>query len=206
MISIIDDDRIVREAVGDLVQSLGYEVATFDSAEGFLDSGRLAETSCLITDLQLPGVNGLELQTKLLADGASLPIIFITAFPQEKFRKRAMNAGAVGFLNKPFEEHVFLDCLDTALKASKGTRRKHSLAGAFDADEVRILAEAFEQAWKAVQESGAPFACEGDASATREFLAMRIIDIAQLGERDPARLRDDALRYLARANLKNSGA
>jgi FixJ family two-component response regulator len=116
MISIIDDDRIVREALGDVVQSLGYEVATFDSAEEFLDSGRVAETSCLITDLQLPGLDGLELQTKLLADGYSLPVIFITAFPQEKFRRRAMNAGAVCFLSKPFEEHIFLDCLDKALK------------------------------------------------------------------------------------------
>jgi FixJ family two-component response regulator len=115
----------VREAVGDLVQSLGYEVATFDSAETFLNSGRLAETSCLIIDLQLPGLDGLELQTKLVADGYSLPIIFITAFPQEQFRRRAMNAGAVGFLSKPFEEHVFLDCLGRALKASTAIRRDH---------------------------------------------------------------------------------
>jgi hypothetical protein len=82
---------------------------------------------------------------------------------------------------------------------------KHALAGAFDADEVRILAEAFEQAWKVVQESGAPFASEGCASATRELLAVRIIEIAQLGERDPARLRDDALSYLARSKLKGTG-
>ena len=122
MISIIDDDRIVREAVGDLVQSLGHEVATFDSAEEFLDSGRLAETSCLITDLQLPGLGGLELQTKLLADGYSLPIIFITAFPREKFRRQAMNAGAVGFLNKPFEVPIFLECLSKALKLVPGPK------------------------------------------------------------------------------------
>jgi FixJ family two-component response regulator len=125
MISVIDDDRIVREAVGDLVQSLGYEVATFDSAEEFLNSGRLAETSCLITDLQLPGLNGLELQTKLLAGGYSLPIIFITAFPQEASRRRAMNAGAVAFLSKPFQERIFLDRLDMALKDSTGIRRNH---------------------------------------------------------------------------------
>ena len=69
MVSIIDDDRIVREAIGDLVQSLGYEVETFESAEHFLTSGHLAETSCLITDLQMPGLNGLELQSQLAAEG-----------------------------------------------------------------------------------------------------------------------------------------
>ena len=124
MISIIDDDPIVREAVGDLVQSLGYEVTTFISAEDFLDHGRAAETSCLITDLQLPGLDGLELQAKLLADGYSLPIIFITAFPQETSRRRAMNAGAVAFLSKPFEEHIFLDRLDMALKSFDSHKKK----------------------------------------------------------------------------------
>jgi FixJ family two-component response regulator len=118
MISIIDDDRIVREAIGDLIQSLGYEVAAFESAEQFLESGRIAETTCLVTDLQLPGLDGLQLQTQLLADGYSLPVIVITAFPEEKFRKRAMDAGAVGFLSKPVDERLFLDCLDTALNGS----------------------------------------------------------------------------------------
>jgi hypothetical protein len=82
---------------------------------------------------------------------------------------------------------------------------KHALAGAFDDNEVRILVEAFDQAWKAVLDSGAPFASEGQKNATRELLALRIIEIAQLGERDPKRLRDDALSYLAR-NLKSTGA
>jgi len=82
---------------------------------------------------------------------------------------------------------------------------KHALAGAFDDNEVRILVDAFDQAWKAVQDSGAPFASEGHMSATRERLALRIIEIAQLGERDPNRLRDDALLYLARTHLKSMG-
>ena len=82
---------------------------------------------------------------------------------------------------------------------------KHALAGAFDDHQVRILVHAFDQAWKAVQDSGAPFASEGQASATRERLALRIIEIAQLGEGDPNRLRDDALLYLARTNLKSTG-
>ena len=114
-ISIIDDDQVVREATGDLVQSLGFEVATFESAERFLESGRLAETSCLITDLQMPGLSGLDLQGRLIAEGQRIPVIFITAFPEERFRRRAMNAGAVGFLSKPFDEEALLDCLDTAL-------------------------------------------------------------------------------------------
>jgi FixJ family two-component response regulator len=116
MISIVDDDSIVREAVGDLVQSLGYQAATFQSAEDFLESGCVSETSCLITDLQMPGLNGLDLQSQLMADGHRLPVIFITAFPEDKARNRAINAGAVGFLSKPFEENSLISCLETALK------------------------------------------------------------------------------------------
>ena len=82
---------------------------------------------------------------------------------------------------------------------------KHAFAGAVEDNEVRILVDAFEQAWKAVQASGAPFTPEGHMNATRERLALRIIEIAQVGERDPNRLRDDALLYLARTNLKNTG-
>ena len=82
---------------------------------------------------------------------------------------------------------------------------KHALARAFDDNEVPILMDAFDQAWKAVQDSGAPFASEGQASATREQLALRIIEVAQVGERDPNRLRNDALLYLARTNLKSMG-
>ena len=114
-VSIIDDDCIVREAIGDLVQSLGYDAATFDSAEHFLDSELLATTSCLITDLQMPGLNGLELQGKLLAHGHSMPVIFVTAFPEEKSRQRALSAGAIGFLSKPFNEAALIDCLESAL-------------------------------------------------------------------------------------------
>ena len=82
---------------------------------------------------------------------------------------------------------------------------KHALAGAFDDNEVQILVVALDLAWKAVQDSGAPLASEGYATATRELLALRIIEIAQLGERDPSRLRDDALLYLTRTNHKSWG-
>src|SRR5215468_701309 len=114
-ISIIDDDQFAREATGDLVQSLGYEVLTFESAEGFLESGRLAETSCLITDLHMPGLSGLDLQSRLIAEGQRIPVIFVT--PEERFRRRAMNAGAVGFLSKPFDEESLISSLETALRA-----------------------------------------------------------------------------------------
>jgi FixJ family two-component response regulator len=115
MISIIDDDRFARDAIGDLVQSLGYEVETFESAERFLESGRLAETSCLITDLHMPGLDGLGLQSRLVADGDCTPVIFVTAFPEEKFPERAISARAVGFLSKPFDESSLIHCLETAL-------------------------------------------------------------------------------------------
>ena len=115
MISIVDDDHFVRDAVGDLVQSLGYEVATFESAGHFLRSRRLAETACLITDVQMPGLSGLDLQSRIAADGHRIPVIFLTAFPEERFRRRAMRAGAVGFLSKPFDEESLINCLKTAL-------------------------------------------------------------------------------------------
>ena len=104
MISIVDDNNFVRESLRDLIESLGYEVATFESAERFLEAACLADTSCLITDLQMPGLSGLHLQSRLIAEGHCIPVIFITAFPDEKFRVRAMSAGAVGFLSKPFNE------------------------------------------------------------------------------------------------------
>ena len=118
MISIVDDDHFAREGMEDLVQSLGYEVATFESAEHFLRSGRLAETACLITDLHMPSRDGFDLQGQLVADGQCIPVIFITASTEERFRKRAMNAGAVGFLSKPFDEDSLIDCLETALNHS----------------------------------------------------------------------------------------
>jgi FixJ family two-component response regulator len=115
MISIVDDDAFVRQALGDLVQSLGYGAVTFPSAEHFLESGRVTETACVITDLQLPGLSGLDLQNHLLAGGHRMPIIIITAYPEENCRRRALSAGAVAFLSKPFSEESLMDCLSTAL-------------------------------------------------------------------------------------------
>ena len=118
MISIVDDDDFVRESLRDLIESLGYNVAVFESAERFLEAACLAETSCVITDLQMPGLSGLDLQGRLIADGRYIPIIFVTAFPDEKFRARAMSAGAAGFLSKPFNERSLISCLESALSPS----------------------------------------------------------------------------------------
>src|SRR5215813_2279572 len=104
MISIIDDDPSVREATDGLMRLLGYRAETFASAEDFLRSDRLNDSSCLITDVQMPGLSGIELQTALIARGNETPMIFLTAFPEEHIRKRALDAGAIGFLSKPFDE------------------------------------------------------------------------------------------------------
>lgn len=115
MISIVDDDAAVREATHDLVRSLGYSAATFASAEDFLKSEKLDTTDCVIADVQMPGLSGIDLQQRLLADGRNLPIIFITAFPDERTRKRALGAGAIGFLSKPCREELLIGCLKKAL-------------------------------------------------------------------------------------------
>src|SRR5215471_15320064 len=122
MISIIDDDPSVREATDGLVRSLGYQAAMFASAEDFLQSDRVDETSCLITDVQMPGLSGVELQSELIARGNDTPMIFITAFPEERTRRRALDAGAVGFLSKPFDEGRLIEYIETALQNRKGER------------------------------------------------------------------------------------
>jgi FixJ family two-component response regulator len=115
MISIIDDDQCVRDATADLVESLGYNVRKFHSAEHFLQSGEIAATDCVITDLQMPGLNGLDLQERLLAKGHKTPVIFITAFPEQRFEQRARNAGAAAFLGKPFDVRTFANSIGAAL-------------------------------------------------------------------------------------------
>jgi FixJ family two-component response regulator len=95
--------------------SLGYAAETFSSAEAFLKSDRLRNTACLLTDLQMPGLNGLELQRRLIEQGSPLPVIFITAFPGAKVRAEALAAGALGFLVKPFNGDELVACLDAAL-------------------------------------------------------------------------------------------
>jgi FixJ family two-component response regulator len=115
LISIIDDDRSVREAIQGLIRSLGYATAAFGSAEEYLDSGRIGDTACIITDLQMPGLSGIDLQHRLIADGHQTPVIFVTAFPSERLRQHALDAGAFGFLSKPFDEPSLIACIDKAL-------------------------------------------------------------------------------------------
>lgn len=117
MISIIDDDSLVRESIGDLISSLGYKALTFASAEQFLESGRAAETACLITDLQMPGLSGLDLQEQLLKAGYRTPVIFVTAYPRDRARERALDAGAIAFLSKPFDGTSLISAVKSALAA-----------------------------------------------------------------------------------------
>jgi FixJ family two-component response regulator len=121
MISIVEDDAFARGAMEELIESLGYEVAGFGSGNHFLLSGCVEETWCLITDLHMPGLSGLDLQSHLLAEGYRFPIIFVTAFPDDSVRARALNAGAVGFLSKPFPEESLIACLKIALTVSGKT-------------------------------------------------------------------------------------
>jgi FixJ family two-component response regulator len=118
VISIIDDDESVREATKSLVRSLGYKAAVFASAEEYLQSDRLDDSSCLITDLHMPGMSGVDLQDRLIADGRQIPMIFVTAYYEEKVRDRVLDAGAYGFLRKPFNDESLIECLDKALTAS----------------------------------------------------------------------------------------
>jgi len=115
MISIVDDDKSVREATKTLVRSLGYGALTFSSAEEFLNSDCVEGTCCLITDVQMSGLSGVDLQKRLIAQGRRLPIIFITAFPDDGMQRRVLDAGAIGFLSKPFSDESLIQCLDMAL-------------------------------------------------------------------------------------------
>ena len=115
VISIIDDDESVRVATKRLVRSVGFVGHDFASADEFLQSRRLGETSCVIADVQMPGMTGLELQELLVARGHRTPVILITAFPDERIRTRALQAGAVCFLTKPCDGQTLLQCLDMAL-------------------------------------------------------------------------------------------
>ena len=117
MISIIDDDDSVRESLQRLMRSVGFAVNVFASAEEFLDSDRLRNTDCLILDVRLPGMNGLELQRHLATSHSEIPIIFITSYEDDEVRARALNAGAVDYFLKPFNDGDLLDAIDAALKS-----------------------------------------------------------------------------------------
>jgi FixJ family two-component response regulator len=115
VISIIDDDASVRAATDNLLSSHGYAVRTFASAEEFLQSSRLHDCSCVVADVQMFGMSGLDLLGQMRTMGNNTPFIFITAFPEDSVRHRALKAGAVCLLAKPFAASALIDCVKTAL-------------------------------------------------------------------------------------------
>jgi FixJ family two-component response regulator len=117
-IAIVDDDQSVREAATNLFRSMGFPVVAFASAEEFLDSDSVGRTSCLVLDVQMPGMGGLRLQSHLASAGRHIPIVFVTGYPDEGVRTKALASGAVCFLTKPFAEGDLLDGLRSALTST----------------------------------------------------------------------------------------
>ena len=115
MVSVVEDDESYRVALQRLLKSAGFSVQLYGSAEDFLSSGQQHETGCLIADIRMPGMSGLELQAKLNADHCPIPTIFITAHGDEKMRLQAMRGGAVKFLAKPFDAGILLESVHVAL-------------------------------------------------------------------------------------------
>ena len=120
LIAIVDDDVMVCEATKDLVETFGFNARTFTSASEFLNSDCVSNTSCLIADVQMPGMNGLQLHRTLLTSGRRIPVIFITAFPDERIRKRALRAGAVCYMSKPFDGESLRKCIRSAVHYDGG--------------------------------------------------------------------------------------
>jgi FixJ family two-component response regulator len=116
IVAVIEDDESYRVAVQRLLKSAGLSAESFGSAEAFLNSGQQHETGCLIADIRMPGMSGLELQSKLNSDHCPIPTIFITAHGDEKMRMQAMRGGAVKFLTKPFDGETLLETVRLALK------------------------------------------------------------------------------------------
>ena len=117
LISIVDDDESIREAIQSLLRSVGFRAKTFASAEQFLQFDQIENTACLILDVRMPGMSGLELQRRLMATQCHIPIVFVTAHGDEEVRSRALQEGAVEFLLKPFSEEALLNAIQAALHA-----------------------------------------------------------------------------------------
>jgi len=116
LVSIVDDDQFFRESMRRLMRSLGYPVEAFHSAADFLASHRLVDTACLITDVQMPGMTGIELHRHLTEAGHAIPTILVTAYPDDVDRSRTLNDGVIGYLRKPVDEARLLQCLRAALE------------------------------------------------------------------------------------------
>ena len=121
VIAIVDDDQSVREALTSLIRSLGYVAMAFECAEDFLKSRRRRSMSCVIADVQMPGMTGFELHNRLVASGQPIPTILITAFPDERARERALQAGVICYLSKPFSEDELLACIRSILEHRKAS-------------------------------------------------------------------------------------
>jgi FixJ family two-component response regulator len=115
LVAIVDDDDSVRCTLQELLRSAGFPSRAFESAEAFLGSGNQQETACLITDIRMPGMSGLELQARLNAERCKIPTIFITAHGDEEMRFQALRAGAVEFLPKPFDDEILIESVRAAL-------------------------------------------------------------------------------------------
>jgi FixJ family two-component response regulator len=118
-VSIVDDDIWARIGIGEFVESLGYRASAFESGRDFLQSDCAGNSACVIVDVQMPDMSGLELQRQLRVLGHFMPIIFITAFPSEAYRAQALKVGAMGFLSKPVDERSLIECLSRAIGMSR---------------------------------------------------------------------------------------
>jgi FixJ family two-component response regulator len=116
MVAVVDDDESIQRSLPKALQSVGLLAMSFVSAEEFLSCGRLDEVGCLITDLRMPGMSGLELQEKLAQDGRRIPVVFVTAHGDARERARAMRAGALAFLDKPFDDNLLLEIVCKVIK------------------------------------------------------------------------------------------
>jgi FixJ family two-component response regulator len=120
LVAVVDDDDLLRDALRRLLKASGLGALSFESAEDLLNSGRLSEIACLIADVRMPGISGLELQARLKTEGCEIPIIFITAHGDAKMRIQAMRDGAVEFLTKPFDNAVLIEMVRAAIKVNSG--------------------------------------------------------------------------------------
>jgi FixJ family two-component response regulator len=119
LVSIVEDDRFFRESMGRLMRSLGFAVESFSSAADFLASARFAETVCLIADVHMPAMTGVELHRHLIEAGCAIPTILITAYPNDIDRSRALNDGVVCYLRKPINENQLIRCLRAAIPSAE---------------------------------------------------------------------------------------
>jgi FixJ family two-component response regulator len=117
LIAIVDDDDLMRSALQGMMKAVGWTAQAFASAEEFLKSGQQTQTACLIADIRMPGMSGLELQAKLNAEHCRIPTIFITAHGDAKMRMQALRAGAVEFMAKPFDDDILLESVRAALES-----------------------------------------------------------------------------------------